>query len=156
MAGGNDLTPGKDYTIFRLPRVRFGVLLCWEALFPDLFRAFAHRGPQFMVNITNESWFGRTAAPYHLAAISLFRAVENRIALVRSANGGMSLFIDPHGRITGQVQDQDQRDLSVEGALTRAIVLSSQRTFYTRYGDLFTYLCIGMTALAMACALRNR
>jgi apolipoprotein N-acyltransferase len=156
MAGGNDLTPGKDYVIFHLPTAQFGVLLCWEALFPNLFRAFAQRGPQFMVNITNEAWFGKTAASYHLAAISLFRAVEHRIALVRSANGGRSLFIDPYGRITGQVQDQDQRDLFAEGALTRAIVLSSQRTFYTRYGDLFAYLCIGMTGLVMAHALRKR
>ena len=154
VAGGNELTPGTHYTIFHLPTAQFGVLICWEMLFPELFRTFVHRGPQFMVNITNEAWFGNTAAPYHLAALSIFRAVENRISVVRSANGGLSLSIDPYGRVTGQVQEPGQGDLLPEGAFTRPILLSQQRTFYTWYGDLFAYLCIGMTALLLALAVR--
>ena len=154
VARGNELTPGTTYTLFHLPTAQFGVLICWEMLFPELFRTFVYHGPQFMVNITNEAWFGNTAAPYHLAALSIFRAVENHISVVRSANGGLSLSIDPYGRVTGQVQGPGQGDLLPEGAFTRPILLSPQRTFYTWYGDLFAYLCTGMAALLLALAVR--
>jgi apolipoprotein N-acyltransferase len=132
--------PGQEYKLFDLDGTKFGTVICSECTFPDLFRRFVKKGAAFMVNITNEGWFGETALRQKVAA-SVFRAVENRIFLVRATNTGISCFIDPYGRITGRVQ-KDEKDTLVEGYLTRPVYLSVERTFYTRYGDLFPYLCL--------------
>lgn len=131
--------PGQEHTTFSLNGARFAVLICWETIFPDLVRQFALRGAELVLNITNEAWFGETAAPYQFLAMNVFRAVENRIAIVRSANTGISAFIDPHGRVAGKVTD-GSKDIFVEGYLTRDVPISRDRTLYTRYGDVFVYV----------------
>ena len=141
--------PGKDYTVFNVNGSKFGVMICWESIFPDLFRKFVKNGANFMVNITNEAWFGETAAPYQFLAMTVFRAVENRISIARSANTGISGFIDPYGRILGRVKDGN-KDIFVQGYLTMEIPLSRQGTFYTMYGDIFAYLNLIMTGLMLA------
>lgn len=141
--------PGKDYTLFELNSTKFGVLICWEIVFPNLFRQFVRKGADFMLNITNEGWFGETAAPYQLAAVCVFRAVENRVSLARAANNGISCFIDPCGRITGRVE-KDHKDIFVEGHLTQEIPLRNQKSFYTAYGDVFVYFVLGITAILIA------
>ena len=83
-------TPGKEFTVFEHPDFRFGVTICWESVFPDLVRQFVKGGAQCMINITNEARFGETAAPHQAASITVFRAVENRIYVVRCANTGVS------------------------------------------------------------------
>jgi apolipoprotein N-acyltransferase len=133
--------PGKDYTLLELDRVPFGALICWENIFSDFFRQFVKRGARFMVNLTNEAWFGDTAAPTQFLAMNVFRATENRVSIVRSANTGISCFIDPYGRIMGKVE-KGGRDVFVEGYLTMGIPLSKGTTFYTRYGDIFVYVTI--------------
>jgi len=112
------------------------VTICWENIFPELVRAFVKRGAQFIVNITNEAWFGETAAPRQFLAMSVFRAVENRVPVVRSANTGISCIITPTGEIIGRVQE-GVKDLFVEGYLTGKIPLSEGKTFYTVHGDVF-------------------
>ncbi len=99
-----------------------------------------------MINVTNEGWFGKTAAPYQMAAVNVFRAVENRIAVARAANTGISCFIDPYGRITGKVKKNNE-DIFVEGYLTKEIPLAYERTFYTINGDIFVYLVLSITIL---------
>ena len=84
--------PGKDYKLFELDDAKFGVVICWEIVFSDLFRAFVKDGADFMLNITNEGWFG-PAALYQMVAISVYRAVENGVSLARAANTGVSCFI---------------------------------------------------------------
>jgi len=148
VAGGDQLTPGIDHSVFSLPTARFGVVICWESLFPDLVGAVVRKGADFVVNIGNEAWFGTTVAPDHLAAISVFRAVEHRVALVRSVNGGVSGFIDPHGRIRGGFWPRERNGAFEERVLAQAISIPRQLTFYTRYGDLAAYVCIG-AAVAM-------
>ena len=105
-----------------------------------------------MLNITNEGWFGESAAPYQMVMISVFRAVENRISLARSANTGISCFIDPYGRITGTVK-KDNKEIFVEGYLTQEILLSHERTFYTRYGDIFVYIILVATLLVITLSI---
>jgi len=144
--------PGKEFTLFRLEGAKFGVLICWEIVFPELFRQFVKNGADFMLNITNEGWFGETAAPYQLAAVSVFRAVENRISLARAANTGVSCFIDPYGRTTGRVQNGN-KDIFVEGYLTQEIRLTQEKTLYTQYGDIFVYVCLILTAVIIALSL---
>lgn len=134
-------TAGTDFTLFGVDGTRFGTLICWEVLFPDLTRSFVKKGANFLVNLSNEAWFGKSAVPYQILCISVFRAVENRVNLVRSTNTGISCFIDPYGRITDRVINGGQ-DIFVEGTLTRDIYLSPTGTFYTSYGDVFVYGCI--------------
>src|SRR5207245_9675459 len=91
--------PGLIPIASRLPAAPSGFLFCYDGVFPALTRRFVDGGADFLVNITNDAWYGRTSAPYqHLAQVT-FRAIENRVPLVRSANTGISAFIDPDGRI---------------------------------------------------------
>jgi apolipoprotein N-acyltransferase len=138
---GRDL-PGEDYTLLTVGRATFGTAICWEVIFPDHFREFVKRGAEFMVSATNEGWFGDTAAPYQLLAMTVFRAAENRVAIARSANIGLSAFIDPFGRITERLTGSNGKELFAQGTLMGTIMLSDSRTFYTRHGDVFAFLMI--------------
>jgi len=141
--------PGKEYTLFTLDGTRFGTIICWENAFPDLFRQFVKNGADFMLNITNEGWFGETAAPYQFLAMCVFRSVENRISMARAANTGISCFIDPYGRVTGRVLNNG-KDIFVDGYLTCEIHLSQQKTFFTNYGEIFVYITLAISALFIA------
>ena len=150
--------PGTDYTLFDIQGTKFGVVICWEIVFPDFFSEFVRRGAEFMMNLTNEGWFGDTAAPYQLLAMAVFRCVENRVSMARAANTGISCFIDPRGRITGRVE-KNGKDVCVDGYLTQGIPLSHEWTFYTRYGDIFIFLvmavAVGWVGLAAVRAKRG-
>lgn len=148
------MVPGDSYTLFSIDGRQFGAAICWEVIFPHVFREFVRRGALFMVNATNESWFGPTAAPYQLLAMATIRAAENRVAIARAANTGLSAFIDPYGRITDRVKDATGRELFVEGVLVHDVPLSRTRTFYTRYGDVFAFLQIGLAAVLLLYAGR--
>jgi len=155
---GGDFIPGNEYTIFNISGSKFGVVICWESIFPELFRQFVREGAQFMVNITNEAWFGKTAAPYQFVSMNVFRAVENRVSIARSANTGISCFIDPFGRIMDKVMNH-HNDIFVEGYLMGRVPLSREKTFYTIYGDIFVYLNMAMaiSILILSCwRMRNR
>jgi apolipoprotein N-acyltransferase len=128
--------------------VRFGVLICWENIFPGLFRRSAAAGVDFMVNITNEGWFGDSAVPYQFLSMSVFRAVEHRIPIVRSANTGISGFIGPEGAVRARVR-QGPRDVLVRGDLTWEVPLAPGRTFYTLHGDVFAYGCMGLAGVLL-------
>jgi apolipoprotein N-acyltransferase len=149
--------PGDEYTLFQLPDVSsqltsdFGVLICFEDIFPGLVRQFVKKGALFMVNITNDAWFGKSAAPYQHAANSVFRAVENRRPLARSANTGLTCFIDRAGKIKA-------KSLFIEGHITDSIVLCQDNTltFYTKYGDIFILLCLLIVGCFMIDYIRYR
>lgn len=140
--------PGNEYTVFRVGDTSFGAVICWEIIFPDLFREFVKRGARFIVNGTNDAWFYE-AFPYQLLAMSTFRAVENRVPVVRAANTGITAFIDPFGRIEPRLRGPGQKELFVEGFLVGTIALSDERTFYTRFGDLFAFLQIAACAVLL-------
>ncbi len=121
-----------------------GILICFEAIFPDLARSHARLGANMLVNITNDAWFGRTSAPYQHISMAVFRCIENRLPMIRAANTGFSAFIDPHGTLL------EQSGLFQEQVLKRAFPISdSLPTFYTRYGDLFAFVAIAITLLAI-------
>jgi apolipoprotein N-acyltransferase len=130
-----DFAAGEEATVFALPGGRFGVLICYEGIFPDLSRRFVARGADFLVNITNDAWFGDTSAPHqHLAMVTL-RAVENRVPVVRAANTGISAIVDVDGRIRWQTA------LFEPTTRVDQVEWLTVRTLYTRYGDLFVALC---------------
>ena len=123
------------------PAMKFGVVVCYEVIFPNLVRKFPARGAEFMVTITNDAWFGKSVAPFQHFGMVVFRAVENRIAFARAANTGVSGFIDPYGRILAA------SPIFEELTLRGAIPARSTPTFYTRYGDVFAVGCVIMTGI---------
>jgi apolipoprotein N-acyltransferase len=152
----SNYAPGKEFTVFEGPGFRFGVNICWETIFPDMVRQFVKRGAQLMVNITNEAWFGKTASPYQFLSINIFRAVENRVFLIRCANTGISCFIDPNGRIMDRVKNLNGEDIFVRGVLTGTVIPMTFRTLYTRYGDWFSWVCIGVSVIFITAASVRR
>jgi apolipoprotein N-acyltransferase len=148
--------PGDRYTVFSLGGVPFATVICWETIFPDLVRQFVARGARFMVVATNEAQFLDSAAPYQLLAMTAFRAAENRVAVARAANTGVTAFIDPFGRITQRLRGPDQRELFVEGVLTGDVPIHEAGTFYTRFGDVFALLQIALCLTILAYCGRRR
>ena len=109
-----------------------------------------------MVNATNESWFGTTAAAYQLLAINTFRSVENRVSIARVGNTGITAFIDPYGRIIQRLRNGVRQELFVEGILLGQVPLAEGQTFYTRYGDAFAALQIILCVQLLAYAFVRR
>ena len=142
--------PGKEFTIFNLTPFRFGVTICWENVFPNLFRQFVRGGAECMINITNEARFGKTAAPYQLLSISIFRAVENRVFVIRCANTGVSCIIDPYGRIPDRLKDEKNKDIFIRGVMSGQIIPLESRTLYTRYGDFLVWIALLVLTVFLA------
>jgi len=144
VVGIGDFRSGEAYTVMAVPQGRFSVLICFEVIFPDLVRHFVRHGAQFLVNITNDAWFGYSPASYQHLSMVVLRAVENRVPIVRAANTGISAVIDPNGRLV------QQTDLFVRTWIKERIIpATSPETFYTRFGDLFAYSCLLLSALAL-------
>ncbi len=141
--GTGDFTPGRDYVVMELPQGKFGVVICYEVIFPGLVRKFVLNGAEFMATITNDAWFGKTSAPYQHFTMAVFRSVENRIYFARSANTGISGFISPKGEIL------QASPIFEESLLIRNIFPSDTKTFYTKHGDMFAYGAILMTCIML-------
>jgi apolipoprotein N-acyltransferase len=139
--GSGDFTPGPGWDIIDAGDFDFGLSICYEAVFPEINREQTRRGADFLVNITNEAWFGRTNAPYQTMAAEAFRAVENRSWLVRAANTGVTCFIDPNGRIVRKSK------IYIRNQITDDVYPRRYLTFYARYGDWFAYLVAAAAAL---------
>ena len=147
--------PGENYTVFQVPAFQFSATICWENGFPGLVRKLVQNGAQFIVNITNEAWFGRTAAPYQFLTYNSFRAVEHRRYVVRCTNTGVSCFIDPYGRIIARVEDKNGNDIFVKGTSSHAVTAIKKKTIYTRYGDWPVWVSIVITLIFIALALMD-
>lgn len=147
--------PGARYTLFRVGAARFGSPICWENAFPDVFRRFVDEGANLMVSVTNEGVFGDTSGPRQTLAMNVFRAVENRVTVVRAATTGVSAFIDANGAIVARVTDAQGGDLFVPGFLVRDVTLAEKKTFYTRFGDVFA-VSLGAAAVLLALLASRR
>jgi apolipoprotein N-acyltransferase len=147
--GIGDYVPGRQYIRAETEFGSFGAVVCYEVIFPGMVRKFFVAGGDFIVTITNDAWFGKTAGPHQHFSMAVFRAIENRKPLIRAANTGISGFIDSNGRITAM------SGLFTRQVLTENISTDSTRTFYTRYGDLFSYLCI-VISIVMSVNLFSR
>lgn len=161
-----DFVKGDEYTLFSMKALessstyggsivrqtnfyKFGTLICFEDIFPYITREFVKTGANFMVNITNDAWFGRTAAPKQHLQASVFRAVENRVPVVRAANTGISCFIDSTGKILSGVEEGG-KEIFVRGVATEKIGIHAGRSYYTEYGDVFVYFCAFMMVVLLA------
>lgn len=134
--GIGDFSPGEKITPLSARFGKLGMLVCFEGIFPEISREYVRKGATMLVNITNDAWFGRSSAPYQHLSMTVFRAVENRVPLVRSANTGISAIIDSRGHIIRM------SGLFHEALITGEVRAGNQLTFYTRYGDLFAWGCV--------------
>ncbi len=110
-------------------KIRFGVLICYEGIYPELSRSFRNEGVDFLVCITNDAWFGKTRLPYWHADTLRLRAIENRIHIARSANTGVTCFVDAKGRI------YQNSDIFTKEIVSGSISTKGWQTIYTKYGD---------------------
>jgi len=123
---------GTQTTPFVLPDgTRIGVTICYEGIMPRFVRKIANHGIQILVNLTNDSWFGETSEPYLHASLSVFRAVELRVPLVRVANTGTSMLVDRWGRITSSTPIFEEA-IVVENINVPSVI---KPTVYQTYGD---------------------
>ncbi len=145
-----DFASGDRAAVLDLEPARVGVLICYEAIFPELSRDLVAGGANLLVNITNDAWFGRSSAPYQHLSMAVFRTVENRVPMARSANTGISALIDVRGRIL-QVTG-----LFEEATMLGTLQLGDRKTIYSRYGDWFAWSCLTISLLGFGYSLRRR
>ncbi len=137
-----DFTPGRAHTIFslwgeRCPAIKAAVLICFEDIFPELAAAFVREGADFLINMTNDGWFKDTASPYQHFQASVFRAVENRVYVVRAANTGISCIIDDAGRLVARAEDASGKPTFVTATTAGVVYKTGRRAPYTYFGELF-------------------
>lgn len=149
VVGIGDYKPGDRHITAKTPFGSFGTLICYEIVFPGLVRKFYTQGGDFIVTITNDAWFGATSGPYQHFSMSVFRAVENRKPVIRAANTGISGFIDSNGRVEGKTE------LFRATSLVREIRTDRTLSFYTKYGDIFSYLCMVFSLIILANSIKT-
>jgi apolipoprotein N-acyltransferase len=149
--GQANFRPGKINTRFHSRVGSFGVLICFESTFSDYTRRYIRDGARFLVNITNDGWFGSRRGPKQHAETAILRAVENRVTVLRAANTGISMIIDPVGRVRGRI------GLDRKGIIYGSIDSTEGLTLYTRYGHLpFFVMALVNIAAALAAAVLSK
>ncbi|MHC5081650.1 MAG: apolipoprotein N-acyltransferase, partial [Planctomycetota bacterium] len=158
-----DVTPGEtlegiDIVDREGKTWKAGVLICYEVIFPELARAQTRRGAQFLVNVTNEGWFGEFGEQEQILASTCFRAVENRVTMIRAANTGITTLVGPDGTIY-RVLERGGKRLNVEGTLTGRVRIDGRGTLYRAVGDAFAWtiaiLTLGLWIFGCVKALRK-
>jgi len=124
-------------------------LICFEDMFPQTARGSVQSDTDFLVNLTNDGWFGEGAEQWQQAAAGVFRAVENGVPLVRCCNNGVTCWIDAHGQVRQIFKDKTGGIYGV-GTLTFELPLPDEKsapTFYNRHGDWFAWSCVAVTVV---------
>ena len=140
----SDFAPGTRLDPLPTPLGPAATFICYEAILPEVVRAIARRGAVVLVNLTNDGWYGKSAAPSQHLAMAVARAVENRRFMVRAANTGNSAVIDPYGRVLARTRLEEQ------AVLIAAVAPRRDATFYARHGDWLAWCCAILTALHAA------
>jgi apolipoprotein N-acyltransferase len=122
---------------------RLGVFICYESIFPDEVRQFAHQGAQVFVNISNDGWYGDSGAYAQHLNQTRMRAIENNRWLLSATDTGVTASIDPWGRVVARIPRKERT------ALVAPYALTSVTTFYTRHGDWFAYACAIISIAAL-------
>jgi apolipoprotein N-acyltransferase len=138
-----DFTPGRQVIVSPIGGHRLGTFICYESVFPNFVRQFAANGAEVLFNISNDGYFGKSAARLQHLEIVRMRAAENQRWILRSTNDGITGTIDPAGRVRGTLP------LYTEAASRTGFTYIQSRTFYTRHGDWFPILCGILSALLL-------
>ena len=139
-----NFVPGSSYRVAKTPAGDVGVFICYEAIFPQLVRRLAAAGAGVLVNISNDAWYGDSAAAYQHLEMARLRAIENHRYLLRATNDGVTTLIDPYGRVLEELPRHRQM------VLPAYFNFETRRTFYSAYGDVFAWLCVAIAALMLA------
>ena len=123
--------------------------ICYEIIYPALARSFVRQGSELLTTITNDAWYGRTAAPHQHFQQATMRAIEQGRYLVRAANTGISGVVDPYGRVLARSALFETMTMTEEVRLLRGL------TLYGRMGDLLAYLCLVLTVTGVGAAWRT-
>ena len=141
-----NFTHGKLRKVFLLDGHRYGVFICYEAVFADEVRQFTRLGAQVLVNISDDGWYGDTSAPWQHLNMARMRAIENRRWLLRDTNNGVTASIDPYGRVRQSIPRHQV------GALPAEFGFRDDITFYTAHGGVFAWIC---ALLSIAIMIRS-
>jgi apolipoprotein N-acyltransferase len=140
--GGASFKRGDSESVFRInENMEIAPYICYEIIFPNFVRRRLKETTNLLVNVTNDGWFGRSSGPYQHATMARLRSIENGITLARSANSGISMFVDPYGRIPARTR------LYTRDIIVREVPLYRVNTLYSRHGDWFVWLCAGLVVL---------
>jgi apolipoprotein N-acyltransferase len=150
VTGVGDFRSGKGFYPLSIDGHKLGVLICYEGIFPEAAGDYKREGAELLINITNDAWFGRTSAPIQHLSMTVFRAIENRLYLVRAANTGISAIIDPTGEIISRT------GLFERAALKGEVKIINEGTFYATYGDLFVFVCVCALLIIYTISLQRR
>lgn len=134
---------GQDTTIFNLTKdkdtINLAGLVCFESVFPSFVSEFAKRGAEFLVVVTNDSWYGNSSGPYQHKEFAALRAVENRKAVVRSANGGVSCLINKFG-----ITEYETKMFTLDTFVVN-VPLNNEVTFYSANPNIIPILASGFS-----------
>jgi apolipoprotein N-acyltransferase len=150
----SSFTPGTDRRVFHLQSQdgsmhRYGVFICYEAVFADEVRQFARNGAEVLVNISDDGWYGDTSAPWQHFNMARMRAIENRRWLLRDTNTGVTAVIDPYGVVRESIPRHQV------GALAARFGFRDDVTFYTQHGDVFAWVCVILSIGVVIGCLRS-
>jgi apolipoprotein N-acyltransferase len=149
-----DFTPGNAYRVGEVPGTgatddKFSTFICYEAIFPGATRQFTDNGADLLINMSNDGWFGRSAAPSQHVMMARVRAVENRRWLLRATNNGYTVDVDPYGRVVAQLATD------IRGELDAPYDFRTDKTIYVRLGDWLPWLCVIVSLVALALSFRR-
>lgn len=128
---------------------KVGTFICYEAVIPNLVRKFVAGGAEVLINVTNDAWFANSAAPHQHLLMARMRAIENGRYLLRAANSGISAVIDPFGRVI------DRTNLYEKAVLDSPFYFLTSMTFYSRWGDVFAFLCLSVSLVLVVAIHRT-
>ena len=134
--GQGNFSSGIDDVVFSIDNNNFSSLICFESTFPDINRIHAKKGADFFVYLVNDGWYTSIPEPRQHAKQSIFRAIENRKTVLRCANTGISLVIDPTGKVRERIE------LNNKDVITTFIKKTDYKTFYTKFGNVFAYILL--------------
>jgi len=138
-----DFAAGQRVVVSPVGAHKLGTFICYESVFPNFVRKFARDGAEVLVNISNDGWFGKSAARRQHLAIVRMRAAENRRWILRSTNDGITATIDTAGRLRGMLP------LYTEATSYTGFSYETGTTLYTRWGDWFAALCAAAAVLGL-------
>ncbi|MGO8786083.1 MAG: apolipoprotein N-acyltransferase [Terriglobia bacterium] len=135
--------PGSSYAVANSPGGGIGVFICYEAIIPQLARQLVANGAGVLVNISNDAWYGDSAAAYQHLEMARLRAIENHRYLLRATNNGLTTLIDPWGRVRQEIPRYQRL------AMPAHFDFETRQTFYSAHGDVFAWLCAGVAGLML-------
>ncbi len=142
---------GEEAKVFQLGNHGFAVSICFEIIFPDLVRQPVKQGAGYLINITNDAWFGKSAASYQHMSMVAMRAVENRVPIVRAANTGISGTVDAYGRIVDATEIFEE-----DWIIAKIHPQTAEPGFYSTYGDVFSQICLVLVPIFAFIGSRSR